>query len=281
MPELPEVETVRRGLAPFVVGRRIEKLQVLVPALRGPLDRAQLRRRLQGKTIVSAGRRGKYLLFGLDDGSGFILHLGMSGSCWMAAVGQALRPHDHLVLELSGGLSWRYNDPRRFGCLQLCDSLESADLPAALREMGPEPLEGEFTADYLFKASRGSARPVKTFLLDQAVVAGIGNIYASETLWRAKVHPEQLAGSLTRRQCAALVDHARAVLAEAVAAGGTTISDHRQPDGSEGGFSVNLAVYDRAGEPCQRCGKPVLRLVQSGRSTFFCPKCQPSRPRRS
>jgi formamidopyrimidine-DNA glycosylase len=279
MPELPEVETVRRGLAPFVVGRKIEKLQVLAPALRQPLDRARLRRGLQGRTIVSAGRRGKYLLFGLDDGSGFILHLGMSGSCWMAAVGDALRPHDHLVWELSGGLSWRYNDPRRFGCLLLCDSLAPASLPAALREMGPEPLEEDFTPAYLFQTSRESARPAKTFLLDQAVVAGIGNIYASETLWRAKVHPEQLAETLTRRQCAALVEQARAVLNEAVAAGGTTISDHRQPDGSEGGFSVSLAVYDRAGEPCARCGKAIVRQVQSGRSTYFCPKCQPLRRR--
>ncbi len=279
MPELPEVETVRRGLAPFVVGRTIEKLQVLAPALRHPLNAVQLRRRLQGRKVISAGRRGKYLLFGLDDGTGFILHLGMSGSCRIVAAKDPLRTHEHLVLSLSGGLSWRYHDPRRFGCFLLCDSLQPADLPAALREMGPEPLEADFTAAYLFQTSRELARPAKTFLLDQAVVAGIGNIYASETLWRAKVHPEQLAGTLTRHQCAALVDQARAVLNEAVAAGGTTISDHRLPDGQEGGFSVSLAVYDRAGEPCSRCGKAVVRLVQSGRSTYFCPKCQPLRRR--
>lgn len=276
MPELPEVETVCRSLRPCLEGRTIAAVECLSPTLRWKLEPGRLRRALVGRRLESVGRRGKYLLFRLDDGSGMVLHLGMTGRCRLVPASEAPALHDRVLWRLDNGLSWRFQDARKFGSVQLCRSLEPRDLPRALQEMGPEPLDDGFDGDVLFEKSRGARRPAKVFILDQAVVAGCGNIYASEALWRARIHPATQAAELTRPQCRRLAQALREVLAEAVAAGGTTIIDYRQPDGSEGEFQVRLAVYGRAGDPCRRCRTPVVRLVLGGRSTFFCPRCQPA-----
>jgi formamidopyrimidine-DNA glycosylase len=264
VPELPEVETIRRGIAPHVVGRTIESVVVRERRLRWPVPR-DFGRRLAGRTIAAVDRRGKYLLLALDGGADrVILHLGMTGRLLLQPPGHPLRKHDHLDLELSGGLVLRFNDPRRFGAaLWWPASKASHEL---LRHMGPEPFDPAFDADYLFGLSRGRSAPVKNFLMDGRVVVGVGNIYASEALFRA--------GRLSRDECRRLVAAVREVLQDAIAAGGTTFRDFLDADGEPGYFVQKLSVYDRAGEPCRRCGTPIQRRVIGQRSAFQCPRCQ-------
>lgn len=280
MPELPEVETVRRGLEPVLAGAVIAAAEIRRPDLRWPFPPG-LAARLTGARVDALRRRSKYLLADLDGGDTLILHLGMSGRLLVsgAPVGVFHHPHpapekhDHMVLDLEGGARVTFNDARRFGSVDLWPtaSLEGHRLLAGL---GPEPLGNGFDAAGLAARMTGRLAPVKAVLLDQRVVAGLGNIYVCEALWRAGVSPLRLAGAVTEAEVVAIVAAVRAVLADAIAAGGSSLKDYRQADGELGYFQHSFAVYGREGEPCQRCGAPILRVVQSGRSSFWCAGCQ-------
>ena len=269
MPELPEVETTRRGLAPFVVGQRIARLVVRERRLRWPLA-AGLETRVAGRLIRDLGRRGKYLLVQIDDGW-LLAHLGMSGSLRYLRQPELVRSHDHYDFELVGGAVLRYNDPRRFGSLHFtCDP---ANHPL-LCQLGPEPLDPGFDGDYLWRRARGRRTAIKSFIMDGGIVVGVGNIYANEALFRAGIHPARPAGRISRRRLQELSDEIRAVLEDALRAGGTTLRDFVGGDGKPGYFRQALAVYERAGEPCRRCGHPIRRRVIGQRATYYCPACQ-------
>jgi formamidopyrimidine-DNA glycosylase len=283
VPELPEVETVRRGLEPVMAGAVIARADVRRPDLRWPLPLG-LAARLTGARVTALRRRAKVLLVDLDRGETLLVHLGMSGRMLISGVatGQFHHDratpgkHDHVVLDLAQGARVTFNDARRFGMMDLCETaaLEGHRMIAAL---GPEPLGNRFDGPYLAARLAGRASPVKAMLLDQRVVAGLGNIYVCEALWRAGIAPGVPAGALAPEAAERLVAAIRAVLVEAIAAGGSSLRDHRQVDGALGYFQHGFAVYGRAGEPCRApgCGGTVARLVQAGRSSFFCPVCQP------
>jgi formamidopyrimidine-DNA glycosylase len=270
MPELPEVETTRRGLAPHVVGERISAAVVRNRALRLPVPR-RLPQILAGLTITALTRRGKYLLFGSDAGT-LIVHLGMSGRLWIVARGTPPELHDHFDLVLANGTLVRLRDPRRFGLLawETGDPLRHALLEA----IGPEPFGGEFTAQWLYGVTRSRHAPVKQVLMDSRAVAGVGNIYASESLFRAGIHPRLPAHRIGLARCARLVDAVRETLQLAIDAGGSTLRDYVGSDGLAGSFQSQFMVYDREGEPCFRCGTPIRTLRQGQRATFYCVRCQ-------
>lgn len=271
MPELPEVETTRRGLMPHLQGRRLDRLQVHQPRLRWPVD-PQLGERLSGRRIERIERRAKYLLFQLDDGACLIIHLGMSGSLRLESAGQPRRKHDHLELSLQDcPLLLRYHDPRRFGSWLW---QASGELHPLLRELGPEPLEADFRAERLWRASRGRRTAVKVFLMDQSVVVGVGNIYASEALFAAGIDPRRAAGRVSRLRFERLVLAVRAVLQRAIGEGGTTLRDYLDPSGTPGYFAQSLDVYERAGLPCKCCATPIRRVVLGQRASYWCPACQ-------
>ncbi|MGQ0587041.1 MAG: bifunctional DNA-formamidopyrimidine glycosylase/DNA-(apurinic or apyrimidinic site) lyase [Gammaproteobacteria bacterium] len=270
MPELPEVETVRRGLAPHIVGRTIERVVVRDRRLRWPIARG-FERKLAGREIHGIDRRGKYLLVDLG-GDRVILHLGMTGRLSLLTPGKPVQKHDHLDLELSGQLVLRFNDPRRFGAALWWPASQPAH--ALLKHMGPEPFADAFDADYLFKLSRGRSAPLKNFLMDGRIVVGVGNIYAVESLFRAGIKPMRKAGRVTREEYGKLVKAVREVLNDAIAAGGTTFRDFLDTDGEPGYFVQKLFVYDRAGQPCRRCKTPIKRLMIGQRSSYYCPRCQ-------
>jgi formamidopyrimidine-DNA glycosylase len=287
MPELPEVETVRRGLARVMSGRHILSAELRRADLRRPFPPA-LRERLTGAHIGALGRRGKYILVELDDDGMLILHLGMSGRITAGPAPSALRAdgdpkeaagprsrHDHVVLTLDDGIEIRFNDPRRFGIIDYTSRAEAARHPL-LAGLGPEPLEPGFDGSYLGGAFAGRLTPVKAALLDQRVVAGLGNIYACEALYRARLSPRRRAGTIAGGRAERLAAAIRAVLEEAIAAGGSSLRDYVQADGNLGYFQHRWAVYGREGAPCPGCdcGAGVKRIVQSGRSTFFCAKRQ-------
>lgn len=269
MPELPEVETIVRGLAPVLEGRRLTRAEPRRADLRRPIP-ADLRQRMTGAVVTTLGRRAKYGLIGTDRGDTLIFHLGMSGR-WRIDP-ETLGPHDHLVLETEAGHRLALSDPRRFGSLDLVAS-DSLEAFAPFRALGPEPLGPAFTARHLAGRFAGRSAPVKALLLDQRVVAGLGNIYVCEALHRAGILPGSPAGRLTRPRIARLVESIRVTLAAAIEAGGSTLRDYARPDGELGYFSRQWRVYGREGEPCA-CGRPVLRRVDSGRSTFYCTACQ-------
>jgi len=267
MPELPEVETTVRGLAKVLKGRRIERVE----ARRADLRRAfpqDLGHRLTGATVTSLGRRAKYGLIHTDRDDTMVFHLGMSGS-WRINRAE-LEKHDHLLLETDEGTSLALNDPRRFGSVDL---VPTADLPEwpPFKALGPEPLD--LTAEELKRRLAGRSAAIKLLLLDQSIVAGLGNIYVCEALFRAGIHPTRAGESLSLARIKRLVPAIHDVLDEAIAAGGSTLKDFASPDGELGYFSKRFDVYDREGQPC-RCGGPVRRIVQGGRSSFHCPKCQ-------
>jgi formamidopyrimidine-DNA glycosylase len=269
MPELPEVETTRRSLAPRVVGRRVAGLDVREPRLRWPVD-PRVGARIRGAPITALERRGKYLL--LTTGAGTLLvHLGMSGSLRYLARDERPAPHDHFDLRLEGGALVRFNDPRRFGSLHLTDDPAGHPLLAAL---GPEPLGPDFTAEYLSASARGRRVAIKNHLMNSRIVVGVGNIYASEALFRAGIHPARPAGRLARARFSALVEAVRSVLREAIEEGGTTLRDYVDGDGRPGYFRVSLKVYERDGAPCPECGTPVRKRVLGQRSSYYCPRCQ-------
>jgi formamidopyrimidine-DNA glycosylase len=269
MPELPEVETTRRGLAPHLEGRRVLELVIRQPRLRWPIP-ATVRRLLPGQTIQNVDRRAKYLLVHTPAGSA-VLHLGMSGSLRVLADAPTPGAHDHFDWRLDSGRILRYTDPRRFGCLlwQKPDSVHPL-----LAELGPEPLGTDFTGAYLWKQSRGRSAAVKTFLMDQKIVVGVGNIYAAEALFAAGIHPRRPAGSVSRGRYERLAGEVKRILAYAIRRGGTTLRDFLRPDGEPGYFEQELFVYGRAGEPCKICGTRVRSLSLGQRSTFYCPRCQ-------
>ncbi len=272
MPELPEVETVRRGLEPCAVGQRIDKLIVRDHRLRWPVP-ADLPRYARGRRIDSVSRRAKYLILGLDNGDRLLLHLGMSGRLFVLGQHEKPKKHDHVDLLLSGGQLLRFHDPRRFGAVLPWP--RSQAMHPLLAELGPEPFDEDFSADYLFRLSRRRAAPVKTFLMDGKVVVGVGNIYASEALFKAGIRPTRPAGRVSREAYARLVDAVRAVLALAIEHGGTTLRDFAGARGESGYFQQELMVYDRENEPCRACGTPIRRCVIGQRSSYYCPRCQP------
>lgn len=271
MPELPEVETTVRGLVPVLEGRRL----VSVETRRGDLRRAfppDLRQRLTGATVTSLGRRAKYGLIATDRGDTLVFHLGMSGR-WRIDPAE-LGAHDHFLMETDAGRRAVLNDPRRFGSLDLV-ATDGLDRWEPLAALGPEPLGHEFTADYLLAALAGRSAPIKAMLLDQRIVAGLGNIYVCEALHMAGIAPSRAAGRISRPRLERLVGAIRAVLLAAIAAGGSSLRDYARPSGELGYFSKQWRVYGREGEAC-RCGSPIRRRNDSGRSTFFCSRCQRS-----
>jgi len=287
MPELPEVETVRRGLAPAMEGARIDKVEVRHRGLRWPIAK-DFEKRIGGKTVDGLGRRAKYLLADLSSGDVLIMHLGMSGS-FRVNDGKIAQyhheklksaAHDHVVFHMSNGATVTFNDPRRFGSMKLVPRTK-IDAEPLLRAIGPEPLGNEFDAAMLAKACAGKKTSLKAALLDQRVVAGLGNIYVCEALFRARLSPKRQASTIADRKgqpnarALALVDAIKAVLNDAIKAGGSSLRDHRRADGSLGDFQHNFLVYDRDGKPCPSgCKGAVKRIVQNGRSTFYCPACQ-------
>jgi formamidopyrimidine-DNA glycosylase len=295
MPELPEVETVRRGLEQAMAGERITRVEVRRGDLRWPLAK-DFAQRLEGKLVTGLGRRAKYLLVDLSSGDVLLMHLGMSGSFHVFLgkdkhLGRYYREranhvaHDHIVFHLASGATVTFNDPRRFGSMKLIPRAQ-LDAEPLLRGLGPEPLGNAFDAALLARACRGKKTSLKAALLDQRVVAGLGNIYVCETLYRAHLSPKRLASTIADRKGAPneraerLVDGIKAVLTQAIKDGGSSLRDHRLTDGELGMFQHHFRVYDRAGEPCRTqgeargCGGTIKRIVQSGRSTFYCPICQ-------
>lgn len=270
MPELPEVETTRRGLLPHVVGRRFRGVVVRNPNLRWPVPR-DLEARLKGEEVLAIRRRGKYLLFDCRKGH-LLVHLGMSGRISLVAEGAPARAHDHVDLHFDGERAVRLTDPRRFGALLWLEA--PAENHVLLRGLGLEPLEKTFGGVALHALARGRRVAVKQFLMNARVVTGIGNIYASEALHEAGVHPERSAGRISAARWERIAAAIRATLERALAAGGSTLRDFASAEGRAGHFQYQFAVYDREGKPCRRCGTPIRALRQGQRSTFYCPRCQ-------
>ena len=273
MPELPEVEVLRRSLEPHLIGDRIERVEVSNPALREPVDVARLRRAARGREVRALRRRSKYLLIDLEGGWTVAVHLGMSGRLTLVPAATPPEPHEHVAFHLRSGRRLRLRDPRRFGVVFAVKTAE-LDADPHFAHLGPEPLEPGFSGGVLARAAAGRRGPVKVFLMDAGVVVGVGNIYASEALHRAGVHPGRSVSRISRQRWERLAESAMAVLRQAIARGGTTLNDFADGEGRSGYFQVSLAVYDREGEPCGTCGRPVRRIVQAGRSTFYCPGCQ-------
>ena len=297
MPELPEVETVMRGLDAVLTGKRITAARVSRPDLRWPIPPG-LEARLAGARVLGFRRRGKYMLMRLEGGESLLIHLGMSGRMVARRVGEAPMPrqgrqgaasdarghgqppeaHEHLVMETEDGWRISFVDPRRFGCVDLVPTAEE-DRHRLLRDLGPEPLEEGFTPEVLSAALKGRRTPIKLALLDQKVVAGLGNIYACEALFRAGISPRRSAASVAGARAERLVPAIKAVLAESIAAGGSSLRDYVRADGGIGFFQERFDVYGREGQPCARCPGPpacrgIARIVQAGRSTFYCPRTQ-------
>ena len=270
MPELPEVETTRRGIAPHLLGHRVERVVVRDPRLRWPVP-AELPEALRGQSIEAVERRAKYLLLRTRAGTA-ILHLGMSGSLRVLPAGTPAGRHDHVDLELDSGQLLRLRDPRRFGAVLW--TTEDPLRHRLLAELGPEPLTDAFDGERLYRLSRGRRGPVKTFIMDNHVVVGLGNIYANEALFRAHIHPLRAAGRIGRERYAKLAEAAKKVLTEAIAAGGTTLRDFTHEDGKPGYFRIELQVYGHTGKPCPACGAPIRQTVIGQRSSFYCPHCQ-------
>jgi formamidopyrimidine-DNA glycosylase len=290
MPELPEVETVRMGLAPVMEGARYARVEVRRRDLRWPL-RKDFAKRLTGQKVEGLGRRAKYLLADLSSGDVLLMHLGMSGSMRLRRNGEQVlgdpryfeiakdEKHDHVVFHMSNGSTITFNDPRRFGSMKLVPRAK-LDKEPLLRGLGPEPLGNEFDAAMLAKACAGKKTSLKAALSDQRIVAGLGNIYVCEALFRARLSPKRQASTIAGRdgkpneRAVALVEAIKATLHDAIKAGGSSLRDHRRADGSLGEFQHKFQVYDREGEPCPHCKGKVKRIVQTGRSTFYCPSCQ-------
>ncbi len=278
MPELPEVETTRRGLLPVLEGRQLRAVDNHVPALRFPLPK-NFAARLQGRRIVRIGRRAKFMLLETDDDQVLIIHLGMSGHMRITTPDAPLQKHDHVVFTTDRKVSVRFNDTRRFGLMDLTTAA-ALDDHAMLRDLGPEPLGNQFNATALAAALAGRRSPIKAALLDQKTVAGLGNIYVCEALYWSEISPRRLAANVGAPRIESLVTAIRRVLDDAIAAGGSSLRDFRHADGELGYFQKQFAVYGRAGEACPRCAAmpaadcTIRRIVQSGRSTFYCPRHQ-------
>ena len=269
MPQHPEVETTRRGVMPLLVGRKVGLVEVRERRLRRPITPG-LAGKLRGQVLRSVERRSKYLLFRFDTGC-LLIHLGMSGSLRVVRRGTELRKHDHVDIDFGATRVLRYHDPRRFGLILWTSGTDSHPL---LAQLGPEPLESEFTSSYLRQRARGRKIAVKPFLMDGKVVVGVGNIYASEALFRAGIRPGRAAGRLSLPDCERIVAAIREVLQAAIREGGTTLRDFVGSDGEPGYFAQELAVYGRAGQPCRRCEAPIQHRVLGQRATYWCSACQ-------
>lgn len=269
MPELPEVETSRRGISPYVVGERIEDVVIRERRLRWPVS-PEVDQHLPGQTVTSIDRRAKYLLINTTDGTA-IIHLGMSGSVSIVETDTPAAVHDHFDISLGSGKALRYRDPRRFGSLHWTDDVTGHWL---LKDLGPEPLNDEFSGEYLWDASRGRRVGVKQFIMNAGIVVGVGNIYASESLHIAGIHPRRAAGRIARQRYDELANAIKAVLQRAIKAGGTTLRDFYGSNGEAGYFQQQLEVYGRDGKPCQRCDRPISVIVLGQRSTYYCKGCQ-------
>jgi formamidopyrimidine-DNA glycosylase len=269
VPELPEVETVRRGLEGELVGRRIVDVRVLERRLRRPLA-AGFAARLRGRRVEAVGRRAKYLLIGLDGGRSWLVHLGMTGTMVVVPAGAPVRKHTHVIATLDDGRTVRFHDPRRFGLMRVGVAHELGELAA----LGVEPLEAAFSADALHALARRQRRSVKSLLMDQRTVAGLGNIYVNEALFAAGVRPTRRTSRLTRADTERVVAAVKTVLADAIRLRGSSIPDYRDERGEPGAFQDSSRVYERAGAPCRACGTPIRRRVIVGRSSFYCPTCQ-------
>ena len=269
MPELPEVETTLRGIEPHLDQQRISKVIVRDPRLRWPVPDAVFK--AEGQRIIKLSRRAKYLLIELEQG-GLILHLGMSGSLRVLLEDQSAEKHDHVDIELDNGVRLRFNDPRRFGAFLWADGdFQEHEL---LQKLGPEPLSDDFDAAHLLDKAKGRTVAVKNFIMNGHIVVGVGNIYASEALFMAGIHPQRAAGKISLQRYQGLVDAIRDVLARAIRRGGTTLRDFVNSDGAPGYFAQELLVYDRAGKDCFQCGSSIKQKVIGQRSSYYCPRCQ-------
>ena len=269
MPELPEVETSRRGIAPWVENQEVSEVVVRERRLRWPVP-TDIDRQLPGQQIRAVRRRAKYLLFDTAIGSA-MLHLGMSGSVRIIDAEEPAAKHDHVDIRFSSGKALRFRDPRRFGCLLWTTNPAEHDL---LRDLGPEPLSDAFDGDYLWSRSRGRRVTIKQFIMNANVVVGVGNIYASESLFLAGIHPKRAAGRISPARMSKLAETIKSILARAIEAGGTTLRDFYGGDGEPGYFSQQLDAYGREGLPCSTCKTPIRAVVLGQRSTFYCPRCQ-------
>lgn len=269
MPELPEVEVTRLGIAPHLLGQRLEGAVVRDGRLRLPVN-ADFAGRVTGQRLLNLRRRGKYLLLDLEQGA-ILIHLGMSGHLRVLPQNTPVQKHDHVDLLFADDLCLRFHDPRRFGVILW---LADADQHPFLQHLGPEPLGEDFTAEYLYRRSRNREIPVKPFLMDAHIVVGVGNIYANESLFAAGVDPRRHAGRIALSRYAKLVQTVRDVLESAIAQGGTTLRDFTRPDGKNGYFRLSLAVYGREGKPCTQCGAPLHGIRLCGRATTYCSHCQ-------
>ena len=288
MPELPEVETVMRGLEPVMLGQRIKYADIRRPDLRWPFPE-NMSQRLTGAKILRLHRRSKYILCDLNSGETLLIHLGMSGRMTISNVRNKsedlvgncqYKPstpakHDHVILDMQAGARISFNDARRFGAMDLIDTKNLFD-HKLIKSLGPEPLGNEFNAPYLYSKLKGKATSIKSALLDQRIVSGLGNIYVCESLWRAGINPTRLSGKVSRKKIEVLIPIIRDVLREAISVGGSSLKDHRQTNGDLGYFQHSFAVYGREGKKCNspNCSESVKRIVQSGRSSFYCAKCQ-------
>ena len=270
MPELPEVETTLRGIEPTLTGRTVERLDIRNPSLRWPVMDEVLQAR--GRRVSGCRRRAKYLLIQLGADGGLLIHLGMSGSLRICEANDAPRKHDHFDLVLDNGKCIRFNDPRRFGALAWWDA--PAENHPLLRHLGPEPLSREFSGEHLWRRSRGRKGPVKNFIMDGKIVVGVGNIYASEALFMAGIHPLRAAGRISAVRYEALAEAIRDVLRRAIRHGGTTLRDFLNSDGNPGYFAQELLVYEREGLPCFQCRSPLKKRTIGQRSSYYCPQCQ-------
>jgi len=269
MPELPEVETTRRGLAPHLEGKQVRGVVLRRPDLRWPIP-VEIENVLPGQRILAVRRRAKYLLLDTDAGSA-LLHLGMTGSLRVLPASTAVTAHDHVDFQLSSGRVMRFNDPRRFGSVLW---QPAGQTHALLRALGPEPLSEDFDGDTLFERSRGRKAPVKSFLMDQSTVVGVGNIYAAESLFRAGISPLRAAGKVSRERYGALATAVKDILAYAITRGGTTLRDFISPDGAPGYFEQELSAYGRGGQPCPNCGRPLKFASIGQRASVWCAHCQ-------
>jgi len=273
MPELPEVEVIRRGLQNHLPGRKILNITAGIKKLRLSMPRKNLKKYILGARVKSVDRRAKFLLIAMDNGADLIVHLGMTGRLGIFPAGAPKSKHDHLRLQLDNNMQLRFSDIRRFGSIQVLPP--GTDYSTTmLSNLGPEPLGCSFTSAYLQERAAGKSRPLKNFLMDSRIVAGIGNIYACEILFHAGVNPGKKISSLTAKEWTKVVDSSRHILQKAIESGGTTISDFVNESGRSGYFQLELQTYGKQGRPCNCCSTPIIKKTMAGRSTFFCPKCQ-------
>jgi formamidopyrimidine-DNA glycosylase len=276
VPELPEVETIRRALEPGLVGRTFDHVEIADPRLTRPFDPVAVAAELRGERVEQVDRRGKYLIVRFESGRSLLIHLRMTGSLQQARNGLPDDPHRRAVVRLDDGSELSYRDVRRFGTWLLAEPGELEPYLAA--RLGEEPLEARLTARRLGNALAGRRAPIKAAILDQRVVAGVGNIYADEALWRARIHPRRRAGSLGEDEVRRLVRGIRAALRVGIERQGSTLRDYRRPDGTSGRMQREFNVYGREGDPCPRCGTPIEKIRAAGRGTWYCPRCQPLTP---